>query len=74
MPAAHLSSQLTSTHGQKQGGGKKKPHCMKGNHFQPGANLLKGLVLHQCYFSFQSIVIKCPNTLQEEGKREINDN
>lgn len=45
---------------------------MKNNHFQPGANLLKRFVLNpECYFSFQSVVIKCASAFQEEERGRL---
>lgn len=49
-----------------------KPTCMKDNHFQSGANLLKGFVLNlECCFSFQSTVIKCACILQKEQRGRL---
>lgn len=67
MPDAQPCSQLDSTHRQRE-----KSSRVKDNRFQPGANLLKGFVLNQeCYFSFQSTVIKCACAFQKEGRGRL---
>lgn len=67
-PDTHHYSQLT----QHTDGRRGKSTCMKDNHFQSGANPLTGFVLNQeCCFSFQSIVIKCAYTLQQEWRGRL---
>lgn len=67
-PDAHPLLPIYVQHRQNEG----KSTSMKNNHFQPGANLLKRFVLNpECYFSFQSGVIKCASAFQEEERGRL---